>query len=171
MRYLLIAAIAAGSLALGVVTARWWLSTHDGGRPSLATHAFTDLDGATRTLAEWKGSTVLVNFWATWCAPCREEIPLLAEVHRRYRERALVVVGVALDRADAVRRYRDELGIEYPLLIASADTDRLIVDQGNPNGVLPFSVLVLADGEVGATKTGPYTAAELETLLSTALAK
>jgi thiol-disulfide isomerase/thioredoxin len=124
-----------------------------------------DLAGRPHSLADWQGKLVLLNFWATWCPPCRAEIPLFLDVQRRYAGRGLQIVGISVDHPEAVARFWQEMGIDYPLLIADENTFELMVAYGNRSNGLPYSVLIGPDGAIVATKLGPYHRAELEALI------
>jgi thiol-disulfide isomerase/thioredoxin len=137
---------------------------------SILTEPFTDLTGASKTVGDWHVNVTLVNFWATWCAPCREEIPLFMAMLERYRERGFRVVGVAIDEVEAVNRFRDELLINYPLLILEDNVNTVMRRYGDGMAILPYSVLVDARGNITAKKLGAYEHKELDTLLAQTLA-
>jgi peroxiredoxin len=124
-----------------------------------------DLAGKTHSLADWRGKVVLLNFWATWCPPCRREIPLFIELQQRYAQQGLQVVGISVDNPEAVARYWQEMHINYPLLLADESTYDLMAAYGNRQGSLPYSVLIAADGHIAGVKIGAYGRAELETAL------
>ncbi len=131
----------------------------------------TDLEGRARTLSDWRDRPLtLVNFWATWCAPCRAEIPLLMGMQHTWQSRGLRIVGVAVDDAESVRRFRDELDIRYVIAVAGADALRWMAEHGNPAGALPFTVLLDARGEIVETRLGAFHAAELDAVLERAAA-
>jgi peroxiredoxin len=123
--------------------------------------ALPDLAGATRTLAEFHGRPLLVNFWATWCAPCVEEMPLLAALRARHADAGLEVIGIALDDPVAVRAFVAELAIGYPILLDIPGRADSSVRFGDTRGVLPFSVLVDARGRIAAVRAGSFSAATL----------
>ena len=100
------------------------------------------------SVADYAGKTILINFWATWCAPCREEMPMLMELQRRHGENGLQVVGIALDDADSVRSFVQTYGITYPILVGEADVFNTSAAYGNQEGVLPYSVLIDRKGIV-----------------------
>ena len=125
-----------------------------------------DLEGRRRTPREWDGKVLVVNFWATWCTPCREEIPLLMELERRRPE--VRVIGVSLDTADAVRAFAKELGIGYPLLFDDARGSTMR-RYGNRLGALPFTVVAGRDGVIGYVRLGMIDPAELDTAVAALL--
>lgn len=128
-----------------------------------------DLTGRSRTLQDWKGRTVLINFWATWCPPCRQEIPLLIKSQERDRARGLAVVGIAVDRPSAVRAFSKQMHINYTVLLGQAQAFDLMAAAGDSQGLLPYSVLLGADGRVLATQVGAFDAATLARDLKQAL--
>ncbi len=115
---------------------------------------FVDLSGRERTMDEWKGQVVLVNFWATWCAPCREEIPALIETRSTLGARGLEVVGIALDDAERARSFAADFKISYPILVGDGTTIELMRQLGNRSGALPYSVVIDRQGQVAASHLG-----------------
>ena len=141
-----------------------------GGAPAekvtqLSDFELPDLAGKPRRIMEWRGKLLLINFWATWCPPCREEIPLFIDFQERYAGRGFQVVGVAIDSLQDVMDYRDTLLINYPILIGEEKVMRLMQRYGNRVGTLPYSLLVAPDGRILHRKMGAYTRPELEKLL------
>ncbi len=127
---------------------------------------FPDLDGKLRRLDEWRGRALVCNFWATWCAPCREEIPLLMEARRKYAPFGVEIVGIAIDNAAKVRQFSSSVGITYPVLIAEADGLALMRNLGNGGGGLPYTVVLDRGGAPIHHKLGAFKAAELEEILA-----
>ena len=125
-----------------------------------------DLDGRSRRPEEWEGKVLVVNFWATWCVPCREEIPLLIDLERR--RPGVRVVGIAIDRAEAVRAFVEELGIGYPVLLddPAGSTMR---NYGNRFGALPFTVIAGRNGVVEYVRLGELEADELDSVAAALL--
>lgn len=120
------------------------------------------VDGARISAADFDGRVVLVNFWATWCAPCREEMPMLMELRETHRESGLEVVGIAMDDVQRARDFVAELGIEYPNLVGATDVMMTMQDYGNQSGTLPYSVLVDREGVIRWLKHGVLEREELE---------
>ena len=118
------------------------------------------------TAADFSGKTLLINFWATWCAPCRHEMPMLMDLQRNHGAEGLQVVGIALDDVQSVRNFVQTYGISYPVLVGEADVFATSVAYGNTNGVLPFSVLVDRHGIVRWQYAGEIQPNEIASLLS-----
>lgn len=124
------------------------------------------LEGRDVLLDQWKGKLILVNFWATWCAPCRNEIPLLINAQKQYAARGLQIIGPALDDADSVKKLAAELKFNYPVMgdFSSADSAMLLL--GNAEGGLPYSVFIDAQGRIVKTMLGSLDQNELDQLIS-----
>lgn len=123
--------------------------------------ALADPRGEIRSLSEWHGKPLIVNFWATWCAPCREEIPHLNAAFDRYESRGLAVLGIALDSPEKVRPFAAEFKMGYPILIDEQGME-LSQRMGNRMRVLPFTAFVDRSGRIASTKIGLLTAAEID---------
>jgi peroxiredoxin len=121
--------------------------------------------------ADFDGSPVLVNFWATWCAPCRKEMPMLSEIHEEFSSAGLQVVGIALDDVEQARGFADELGINYPILVGSTDVMTAASQYGNSSGVLPYSVLLDSDGIIRWVYLGELHEDELRLALQIVMPK
>ncbi len=127
---------------------------------TLADHA-----GQVHRAADWDGQVLVVNFWATWCIPCRREIPAFVALQDDYRDRGLQFVGIALDTRGEVARFVDELelAVNYPLLIAADDAGiALATDYGNRFGILPYTVLVDRAGAISFVQYGEISHAQTE---------
>jgi len=123
-----------------------------------------DLEGQPHQLAEWNGQPVLINYWATWCAPCLKEVPELEafSIAQQKRKGGIRVVGVALDEPDAVRSFVKRGRVSYTVLVEPVEPGASTsVALGNKHGALPFSVLLDARGRVLRSKFGAMTAADL----------
>jgi thiol-disulfide isomerase/thioredoxin len=121
-------------------------------------------DGVTHRLADWKGRPMLVNFWATWCDPCRREIPLLKALRHEHSADGLQVVGIAVDSQDAVRQYTASYGIDYPVLVGQQG-GLAAVNAFGMDTVLPFSVFADRTGRIVALKIGELHRDEAELIL------
>ena len=126
--------------------------------------SLADGAGIKHALSEWKGRPLLINFWATWCAPCRREIPLLKTLRHQRAADGLEVVGIAVDFKDAVQRYAREMGIDYPVLIGEQDGLDAIAAFGMDT-MFPFSVFADRQGRIVTLKIGELRADEAHLIL------
>jgi peroxiredoxin len=127
--------------------------------------SLTDLEGHEHSITQWDGRVVLVNFWATWCPPCRKEIPAFMEVLNRYRDRGFQIVGIAIDEHEAVTDFINNLGVNYPQLIGEHDAIEVSQLYGNHYGALPYSVLFDRQGIIRFAKPGELKQDKLESQL------
>lgn len=132
---------------------------------------FVDLEGKSRVLGQLTGKVIVVNFWATWCTPCLEEMPGFARLQSRWEPRGVRFVGLANDDPEKVRAFREKLAINYPLWTGEAAVMDLSRRLGNRVGVLPHTVLLDGDGKVIESRIGIYSEDKLEARLAEILAK
>jgi peroxiredoxin len=177
--------------ALGYAVSRWYFgepaplepasqiqpqeSVASGARPAvdpgllgspLPPFTLKDLESKEQHSGQWKGKVLLINFWATWCPPCLEEMPGFIELQETYASRGFQVLGIAIDELQAVKSFRDTLGVNYPILIGDSDAIALSSNLGNHFGALPYSLLVDRDGRIRYIRPGALPKAALDAELS-----
>ena len=163
-----------GLAAVAAGTAAWWIFERAAppmqsiAPSALWAASFADAAGERHSLGELRGNVVVANFWATWCAPCREEMPVLVEAQSRWAARSVRFVGLASDEPAAVARFGREFGANYPLLVGKADVDELGRRLGNTQSVLPFTAILDPEGHVIRTKVGAYSRPEIDAALAAA---
>lgn len=135
----------------------------DGG--ALLAVALPDLSGREQALGQWKGKVLVVNFWATWCSPCREEMPEFIKAQRELGGEGLQFVGIAIDQADKVEQFATEIGLNYPALIGGYGAIELSKSFGNRLGALPFTIIVNRSGRVVHTQLGPLNGTKLRSIV------
>jgi peroxiredoxin len=154
---LIIAAVAIIGLAAGIGAYRYLKTSAD--KPQTATikspsvvgekrpeFALNNLEGEKHAISEWDGKVIVLNFWATWCPPCRREIPAFIELQEKYQAQGFTIIGVALDARQAAIDYVDPMGINYPILVGDVDGITLSQEYGNKLGVLPYTVIIDRQG-------------------------
>jgi thiol-disulfide isomerase/thioredoxin len=130
------------------------------------TWALADVNGRPVRLADLRGRAVWLNFWASWCPPCREEIPGLISINRQFAAKGVQVVGIAVDSVENARTSAAELKIDYPVLIAGIEVIDLTRKLGNRPGALPYTVVLDRDGKIVATHLGLISEAELARIVA-----
>jgi thiol-disulfide isomerase/thioredoxin len=128
--------------------------------------SLADRSGKPTSIAKWRGKSLIINFWATWCAPCRHEIPLLQALDSEWRDRGVEVVGIAVDRRENVLAYADKLKISYPLLMGEDDALEVVTAFGVESPAFPFSVFTDSRGEVVTLYVGELHRAQADFILS-----
>lgn len=118
-----------------------------------------DLDGKAQAISQWQGKVLVVNFWASWCPPCRAEMPGFVDLQGKYRDRGLVFVGIALDSPDKAGAFVRSIGVNYPVLI---DQNSSVLDLS----ALPYTVVFDRKGGLVATHAGAWPEAELDGIVS-----
>lgn len=132
---------------------------------------FDDLDGAPVALADFRGSPLVLNFWATWCPPCRKEIPDLMEIQRRYGTRGVTLIGIAVEEKAPVTAFVKDQQINYPILVGRDKGIQLLQAIGNQSAGLPYTVVLDRQGNIVFTKRGALTRERLEQVLEPLLSK
>lgn len=126
---------------------------------------FADLDGKQQELAQWRGQGLVLNFWASWCQPCREEMPDFAALRAHYRPYGIEFVGIAVDSPARVVQFLQQLPVDYPILIGEGAAHSLARQLGNPSGALPYTIVVDREGNIVLTHLGRLRRAVLEPAL------
>ena len=130
--------------------------------PIYVSFTLPDMDGQPRDFGEWRGKHTLLNFWATWCAPCRREIPLLKTFQDEHRANGIQVIGIAVDDALPVAQYAREMQFNYPVLIGQDDAMAVAESSGLEFIGMPFTMIVAADGELLNAHFGEIHDADLD---------
>ena len=128
----------------------------------LARLRLPDPSGKYQNFDQWRNNILVVNFWATWCEPCREEVPALLRIQAAYASKSVQVVGIAVDSADKVRQFAGEFHITYPLLVGGMEVMDLARKLGNGAGGLPYTIVIDMSGKVAVTHLGRISEAQLE---------
>jgi len=161
IRTLAIAVLLLAAAGVGFFGYRYWTTSTAAGADAPAgaparrpEFALADLDGAVQSISKWDGKVLLVNFWATWCEPCRREIPLLDELQAEYGERGVQVIGVAIDDAAEVRSFLQSVPVSYPVLVGEQEAVDALAGFGAEMTVLPYTAFVRRDGKIEELHAG-----------------
>jgi thiol-disulfide isomerase/thioredoxin len=162
---LILAGVGAAAAAAGALSGVFLLQSGSGAAELLAAR-LTDLEGRPRRLLDWQGRALLCNFWATWCAPCREEVPILVAAKQQLVPTGPEIIGIGIDRVDKIREFAATYKINYPLLVGDATVIGVLRRLGNASGGLPYTVALDRSGAVVGRKLGSFTDAELRQVLA-----
>jgi peroxiredoxin len=174
-----VAAVGAGVLAASMMFGPTQTAARDHDKPAdkpgcksqgVANLDFTlkDMDGASVRLADFKGKVLVLNFWATWCPPCKAEIPGIIEVHSKYKDKGVVILGISEDDdPQTLKTFSTEWKINYPMLVGR-DEDKLFDAYGPLYGI-PTTVFIGRDGAICGRHVGPATMEEFEKEIKTLL--
>lgn len=156
----------AGAAALGGAGMAWWRfqphAVQDGAEQALWGLEFERPEGGTVALKALAGKPLLLNFWATWCPPCVEELPMLNTFFRTHGGQGWQVLGLAIDQPSAVRKFLARLPLDFPVGLAGMGGTELGRSLGNLTGGLPFTVVLGGNGRVLHRKMGQVTAQDLQ---------
>lgn len=160
-----LAGVSAAALAAGAGVA-WWRQRSAGATDAAVDRFwalnFNSPQGAPLAMASFKGRPLLLNFWATWCPPCVEEMPLLDRFFRQHQPRGWQVLGLAVDQPSAVRNWLQKTPVAFPIGMAGLEGTDLARSLGNLTGGLPFTVVLGPDGQVRQRRMGRVSEADLQ---------
>lgn len=176
-RYALFAALALLAVTAGFIAANYinrqesvvpGLSRNQTTRATAQLLALTlpDASAVNQPISQWRGKLLVVNFWATWCPPCREEMPGFSRLNTKYAAKGVQFVGIAIDHADKVQEYSLETPTTYPLLVGSPGLMPIMAGLGNTAAGLPFTVIIGRDGTLRQTRLGLWQESVLEAALA-----
>ncbi len=167
-RVALLAGAGLAAAGLGAAGGYWWLShgAVEGAESVLLGASFEALDGKTMPISTWRGKSLVVNFWATWCGPCREEMPDFVKAQQEFETKGLQFVGIAIDRRAPTEKFAAEIGVNYPILLGDAAWLEAVKKMGNPQGVLPFSLVFSPDGKLMLRRVGRLKYSEIAAIVA-----
>lgn len=149
--------------------AAWWRTHTEGGATGAdqPPAGFWDLQwdtpqGGKVQMQSFRGKPLLINFWATWCPPCIEELPLINDFFQKNSANGTQVLGLAIDRPDAVQGFLQKIPLKFPVGLAGANGSELAGQLGNPSGALPYSLLIGADGSILQRRLGKLSHSDLD---------
>jgi len=171
-QWLTIIAISFFALIAGVFSSHWI------NQPQLAnelaiqhflSHDWQDPDGKPVNSADWKGKLLVVNFWASWCPPCVEEMPALSRLQTEFKQQNVVFVGIGIDSPSNIREFLQKTPVSYPIVLGGLEGSNLSKQMGNTQGALPYTVVINSKGKSIYTKLGKISEEELKKAINSAL--
>ena len=145
----------------GTQLVKWLVSNSEGQKvadamvkKAMPEFTLPDIDGVQHNIHEWKGNVIVLNFWATWCPPCRKETPMFVELQEQWGAQGLQFVGVAIDEINKVKEFMDTYGVNYPMLIGVDDAIEISKAYGNRFGALPYTVIIDRNGDIAHVQRG-----------------
>ncbi len=160
--------LALAALAGGVWLAQTRYAPQPPAMPALDTLwqlDFPDQKGQRQALSQWRGQVLVLNFWASWCAPCREEMPDFDALRAQYRAKGVEFVGIAIDNPASVARFLQQQPVTYPILVGEGAAHTLARQLGNPSGALPYTIVLDREGRQVLSHLGRLPRATLEAAL------
>ncbi|MCC5811268.1 MAG: TlpA family protein disulfide reductase [Ectothiorhodospiraceae bacterium] len=148
---------AAGAIAYSV-----WQQMQAEMRPDFT---LPDLEGEPRSISEWDGKLIALNFWASWCPPCVKEIPLFNALQEEYGDRGLQFVGVAVERRENAAAFAEEIGLGYPSMQGEYEAMQVAAAYGSERGLLPYTVIIDRNGRIIERLSGEVTRDMIEPLI------
>ncbi len=138
---------------------------NNGKKPLRPVFSMPDRYNKIRNITEWEGKVILLNFWATWCPPCRKEMPAFIQLQKKYAAKGFQVIGVALDETSKVNIFADKIGVNYPLLVGALNAAEISRAYGNAGGQLPYTVFISRQGQLVAAKLGEISKQQAEGII------
>ena len=180
---LLYSGIAFAAMAAGIFVSQWLDKDDDIASQQLAAiskigvpeyrpgFSLKDINGSQRNLDKWNDKIILLNFWATWCPPCRKEMPDFVELREQLAGHPFEVIGVAIDRVEPVKKFMNEIGVNYPILLAELEGLKIMQAYGNQLTTLPYTVIIDRQQKIVKTFRTEVTKEEILAIVQPLLSK
>ena len=159
-------------LAAGLITASWIYRDGTASEESVAAllaNSWTKPDNTAVNTAEWQNRVLVVNFWASWCPPCVEEMPALSDLQDEFASKNVLFVGIGIDTPSNIRQFLETTLVSYPIVMGGLQGSKIGKALGNTQGALPYTVVINAKGKVANTKLGKINEDELRKQIKAAL--
>ncbi|HQT41717.1 TlpA disulfide reductase family protein [Polynucleobacter sp. es-EL-1] len=171
-QWIYIVGISLVALVLGVLTSQWIYRTSLADDPAIK--AFFDNpwktpDGKSVDTNSWRGKVLVVNFWASWCPPCVEEMPTLDQLQAEFLPQNVLFVGIGIDSPSNIRQFLEMTPVSYPIVIGGLEGSALSKQMGNAQGALPYTIIIDAKGKATSSKLGKISEEELRKAIKSAL--
>lgn len=169
-KIILLIIVAMISLGAGVTARSGWPLLEKPAQP-LPAFNLSDLSGKQHSISEWRGKILIINFWATWCPPCKKEIPEFVALQKQYGDQGLQFIGVAIDDKKSVGDFLSSTPINFPVLIAEDEGIALAHKLGDISGTVPFTIVVNAEDQIIHQHPGNFSKEQILEIVAPLLAK
>ena len=171
-QWVVIAGTSVLALLGGIFTSQWISQSGLASDPSIKAffaNTWQTPDGKSINTEDWRGKVLVVNFWASWCPPCVDEMPTLDRVSKEYGSKNVLFVGIGIDSPSNIRDFLEKTPVSYPIAIGGLEGSNLAKQMGNTQGALPYTVIINASGKSTFTKLGKINEDELKKAINGAL--
>ncbi len=171
-QWISIAGISLVALLAGVLTSQWIYKTGLASDPAIKAffaNSWQTADGKPVDTAQWQGKVLVVNFWASWCPPCVEEMPTLDALQEEFKNQNVLFVGIGIDSPSNIRQFLEMTPVSYPIVIGGLEGSNLSKQMGNSQGALPYTIIINSQGKSTSSKLGKISEEELRKSIKSAL--
>ena len=169
---IIIVAISLLALLGGVLTSQWIYKTGLASDPAVKAffaNSWQTPDGKTVNTQDWQGKVLVVNFWASWCPPCVEEMPALDKLQQEFLQQKVLFVGIGIDSPSNIREFLSKTPVSYPIVIGGLEGSNLSKQLGNSQGALPYTIIINAKGKASYSKLGKISEDDIRSAIKSAL--
>ncbi len=160
------------ALLAGVLTSQWIYKTGLASDPAIKAffaNPWQTPDGKSVNTEQWRGKVLVVNFWASWCPPCVEEMPTLDKLNTEFSSKNVLFVGIGIDSPSNIREFLKNTPVSYPIVIGGLEGSNLSKQMGNSQGALPYTIIINSNGKASSSKLGKISEDELRSAIKSAL--
>ena len=171
-QWIIIVAISLLALISGVLTSQWIYKTGLASDPAVKAffaNPWQAPDGKTVDTQKWQGKVLVVNFWASWCPPCVEEMPTLDKLQKEFFQQNVLFVGIGIDSPSNIREFLEKTTVGYPIMIGGLEGSNLSKQLGNSQGALPYTIVINAKGKATYSKLGKISEDDVRSAIKSAL--
>ena len=171
-QWIMIGGISLLALLAGVFSSQWISQTGLASDPSIKAffaNPWQTPDGKPANSENWRGKVLVLNFWASWCPPCVEEMPALDRIAQEYASKNVLIVGIGIDSPSNIREFLQKTPVSYPIVLGGLEGSNLSKQMGNTQGALPYTVVINSKGKSIYTKLGKISEEELKKAINSAL--
>ena len=171
-QWIMIGGISLLALLAGVFSSQWISQTGLASDPSIKAffaNPWQTPDGKSANSENWRQKVLVVNFWASWCPPCVEEMPALDKIAQEYASKNVLIVGIGIDSPSNIRQFLEMTPVSYPIVIGGLEGSNLSKQMGNTQGALPYTVIINQKGKAIYTKLGKISEEELRKAVNGAI--